>query len=143
MYPLKGSGIAMFLPCRRSCSDYFVKTQSFYFRCRCCGSITGNPVAAFLDPISFVCVQKKRCRTAKENTLKGYVKIFCSSATDGRSPFGKTLPFYFRCRWSGGDLRYSRSSAPPHQRRSTMQALTVGPAGYNAHHWSGSDKQRL
>ena len=97
----------------------------------------------FLDPISFVCVQKKRCRTAKENTLKGYVKIFCSSATDGRIPFGKTLPFYFRCRWSGGDLRYSRSSAPPHLRRSTMQALTDSPEIFNNHHWSGSDKQRL
>ena len=38
MYPLKGTGIVLFLPCRRNFSDYLSKTLPFYFRCRCAGA---------------------------------------------------------------------------------------------------------
>ena len=38
MYPLVGSGMVLSWPCRRSFSDYFIKTHCFYFRCRCSGA---------------------------------------------------------------------------------------------------------
>ena len=38
VYPLMGSGITLFLPCRGSIADSFGKTLYFSFRCRCSGA---------------------------------------------------------------------------------------------------------
>ena len=98
----------------RLTASYFLQEQK----------VTKNQRAApfgerfFSTPFLLIAYKRNGVEPPKKIRQRGASKSFSFSPPTGEYPFGKTLPFYFRCRCSGADLRGLRPIALPHPQAS-------------------------
>ena len=113
MYPLVGSGVILFLPCRRSSADSCGKTLVFLFPLALL-RVYYRKTGEVFSPPHFFCLRTKETGWhPKKIHQRGASITFGLLALTAEHSFAKTLPFSFRCRCAGADLRYWCSLAPP------------------------------
>ena len=114
MYPLVGSGVILFLPCRRSSADSCGKTLVFLFPLALL-RVYYRKTGEVFSPPHFFCLRTKETGWhPKKIHQRGASITFGLLALTAEHSFAKTLPFSFRCRCSGAYLQEKRSVELPH-----------------------------
>ena len=141
MYPLVGSGVILFLPCRRSSADSCGKTLVFLFPLALL-RVYYRKTGEVFSPPHFFCLRTKETGWhPKKIHQRGASITFGLLALTAEHSFAKTLPFSFRCRCAGADSQVLRSIVLPHpqanlrRRRRPLArksiTITIGAAAIN------------